>query len=156
MLPAETAHNVGVDILKKVFYHKAFFHHWRCFCEGLDVNVPGLGSLQAPYWSSCGFDKHALAPKGFASLGLSYLEIGTITPKPQDGNPKPRMFRLPDQKAIINRMGFNSHGKDKVFERLNLLNWDHQTTPLGVNVGKNKLTPEEFALDDFSEGLDNL
>ena len=66
------------------------------------------------------------------------------------------MFRLPDQKAIINRMGFNSHGKDKVFERLNLLNWDHQTTPLGVNVGKNKLTPEEFALDDFSEGLNTF
>ena len=156
LLPAETAHNLGVEILRKGLIPRSFMPPISDLCEGLDINVPGLGSLQHPIGLAAGFDKHALAPAGFSALGLSYIEIGTITPKPQEGNAKPRMFRLPDQKAIINRMGFNSHGKDKVFERLNLLNWDHQTTPLGVNVGKNKLTPEEFALDDFSEGLNTF
>ena len=95
---------------------------------------------------AAGFDKHAIAPKGFASLGLSYLEIGTITPKPQDGNPKPRIECLDFQtkRLLLIEWALTVTVKDKLFERLNLLNWDHQTTPLGVNVGKNKLTPKSL------------
>ena len=75
LLPAETAHNLGVDILRKGLIPRSFMPPIGDLCEGLDINVPGLGSLQHPIGLAAGFDKHALAPAGFSALGLSYIEI---------------------------------------------------------------------------------
>ncbi|NRA66431.1 MAG: quinone-dependent dihydroorotate dehydrogenase [Pseudobacteriovorax sp.] len=154
LLPAEIAHDIGLKLLAS--------KHRRHFVPSVDLssfsqmsmNVPGIGELHHPIGLAAGFDKNAMAPSGFRSLGLSFLEVGTVTPRPQPGNPKPRMFRYPEQKAIINRMGFNSDGSDKVERQLKNLHWMHSDAPLGVNVGKNKDTTESNAIDDFNRGIE--
>ncbi len=109
-----------------------------------------------PVGLAAGFDKQASFYKEFSSLGFGFIEIGTITPKPQDGNPKPRMFRLPKDQGLINRMGFNNGGLEMA--RKNLQNRDKNFI-IGGNIGKNKLTPNENAIDDYLEcfrGLHDL
>ncbi|UEG50362.1 quinone-dependent dihydroorotate dehydrogenase [Ferruginibacter lapsinanis] len=103
-----------------------------------------------------GFDKNATYLNELEALGFGFVEIGTVTPLPQDGNPKPRLFRLPKDKAIINRMGFNNDGMEVVAERLK--KWKHrqQTTNnkrlvIGGNIGKNKITPNEDAWLDYEK-----
>ena len=152
-LPAETAHNIGIKLLRSPFFTWLPRPNYLPLQKDLGVHVPGIGNLAHPIGLAAGFDKHAMAPAGFARLGLSFLEVGTVTPRPQAGNPKPRMFRYPEQMAIINRMGFNSHGSSKVEERLNKLQWNHDIAPLGVNIGKNKDTSEQAAIEDFNHGL---
>jgi len=120
----------------------------------LPVNVMGL-DFRHPIGLAAGLDKGATAFKGFAALGFSGVEMGTVTPKPQSGNDKPRMFRLEEDGAIINRMGFNSSGLDDF-----LSNLDTDSTAIaGINIGKNKVTPNENAIDDYlqaKEPLDKL
>ena len=156
LLPAETAHNIGIKLLGSPFFKLLPKPNYLPLNENMSIDVPGIGTLPHPIGLAAGFDKHCLAPAGFASLALSFLEIGTITPRPQSGNPKPRMFRYPEQLAIINRMGFNSHGSEKVRQRMEKLDWDHSSVPLGINVGKNKDTPEEMAIEDFNHGLNKF
>jgi dihydroorotate dehydrogenase len=95
---------------------------------------------------AAGFDKNAEYIHGLQNLGFGFIEIGTVTPKPQDGNPQPRLFRLTEDEGLINRMGFNNDGLDRVVERL-------KNRPKGLiiggNIGKNKVTPNENALDDY-------
>ncbi|SME96852.1 quinone-dependent dihydroorotate dehydrogenase [Pseudobacteriovorax antillogorgiicola] len=153
LLPAETAHNLGIKLLASPMFSYLPRPNLSPLFENMTSHVPGVGSLPHPIGLAAGFDKHCLAPHGFSRLGLSFLEVGTVTPRPQEGNPKPRMFRYPEQKAIINRMGFNSHGSERVRERLQELDWDHNQTPLGVNIGKNKSTTELAAIEDFNHGL---
>jgi dihydroorotate dehydrogenase len=95
-----------------------------------------------------GFDKNAVAIGGFEAMGFGFLEIGTITRHPQPGNPKPRVFRLPADKAVINRFGFNNDGADAVADRLRetLRNPD---VPLGISLGKSKITPLVEAVEDY-------
>ena len=100
-----------------------------------------------PVGLAAGFDKNATMVKAMPSLGFGFTEIGTMTPKPQDGNPKPRMFRYPEVKSVQNAMGFNNEGAHKVLK--NLKKVYPASIPVGVNIGKNKLTPEEFALSDY-------
>lgn len=110
---------------------------------------------------AAGLDKNAVAPYFLSQLGFGFVEIGTLTPKPQQGNPKPRMFRLTDENAIINRMGFNNIGIDAAVvglkakrdkaDRLNLA-----FPILGINLGKNKDTPNEDAYLDYLYGLEKL
>lgn len=114
------------------------------------INVPKLGELQHPVGLAAGFDKNAEAVQGFSRLGFSFIEVGTITPRKQLGNPRPRLFRQPDARTLINRMGFNSDGADKVCERVNSLKWRLDRVPLGINVGKNKITPLEKAIEDYA------
>lgn len=104
-----------------------------------------------PVGMAAGFDKDAKAFREFADLGFGFIEIGTLTPKPQDGNPKQRLFRLPEDQAIINRMGFNNGGVDAAVERLK-----HNPKPgkpghviIGGNIGKNKVTPNDEAVNDY-------
>ena len=96
-------------------------------------------SFVNPLGLAAGFDKNAEAMHSFLRMGFGFVEIGSVTPKPQPGNPKPRVFRLEEEKAIINRYGFNSDGVDAVEERLK----QYRDTPnaglLGVNLGKNKV-----------------
>lgn len=99
-----------------------------------------------PVGLAAGFDKQASFYKEFSSLGFGFIEVGTITPKPQDGNPKPRMFRLKADEGLINRMGFNNGGLEMARE--NLQNRDRSFI-IGGNIGKNKVTPNENAIDDY-------
>ncbi|OHD96373.1 MAG: dihydroorotate dehydrogenase (quinone) [Sulfurimonas sp. RIFCSPHIGHO2_12_FULL_36_9] len=102
------------------------------------LNPVGLGA---------GFDKNATMIRGMQILGFGFTEIGTVTPKPQTGNPKPRMFRHVDEESIQNAMGFNNDGLLKVQKRLK--SRYPFTTPIGINIGKNKLTSDASAIDDY-------
>ena len=99
-----------------------------------------------PVGLAAGFDKNAELIDDFSHLGFGFIEIGTITPKGQPGNPQPRLFRLPEDAALINRMGFNNDGVEMAVERLKTRNSD---IIVGGNIGKNKITPNEKALDDY-------
>ena len=107
---------------------------------------------------AAGLDKDALAVEGLARLGFGHIEVGTVTPQPQPGNPKPRLFRLPEASALINRMGFNNDGARTVAVRLKRLRGrgSRLAAPLGVNIGKNKDTPIERAVDDYLACMDAL
>ncbi|MCY4342581.1 MAG: quinone-dependent dihydroorotate dehydrogenase [Gammaproteobacteria bacterium] len=107
---------------------------------------------------AAGLDKDAIAVEGLARLGFGHVEVGTVTPRPQPGNPQPRLFRLPEASALINRMGFNNDGADAVAARLQRLKdrGSRLAAPLGVNIGKNKDTPIERAVDDYLACMDAL
>ena len=96
---------------------------------------------------AAGLDKDARCIDGLAAMGFGFLEVGTVTPKPQRGNPGPRLFRLPRKRALINRMGFNNDGVDVMCERIRKARFDGV---LGINIGKNAVTPVENALDDYA------
>ena len=99
-----------------------------------------------PVGLAAGLDKNGECIDAFAAMGFGFIEIGTVTPRPQAGNDKPRLFRLKDANAIINRMGFNNKGVDYLVERVKESQY---RGVLGINIGKNKTTPEEQALDDY-------
>jgi len=106
-----------------------------------------------PIGLAAGFDKDARLIDEMACLGFGFIEIGTLTPQPQPGNDKPRLFRLPNDQALINRMGFNSHGVLEAVERLKKRKSD---VVVGGNIGKNKITPNERALDDYAYCFEQL
>ena len=113
--------------------------------KALEVECFGL-KFPNPVGLAAGFDKDARLFNELSAFGFGYIEIGTLTPKGQEGNPKPRLFRLPDDKSLINRMGFNNQGVEVAIERLK----NKKTKVLiGGNIGKNKVTPNENAVDDY-------
>jgi dihydroorotate dehydrogenase len=119
----------------------------------LTMNLLGL-SFDHPVGLAAGLDKHGAAAPAWAALGFAFVEMGTVTPRPQPGNPRPRLFRLPHDRAIINRFGFNSVGGADVARNL------AASLPLpirvGINLGKNKNTPNERAADDYVRALEML
>ncbi|RVE74412.1 hypothetical protein OJAV_G00022080 [Oryzias javanicus] len=124
----------------------------------LEVNILGL-KFKNPVGIAAGFDKDGEAVNGLYKLGFGFVEVGTVTPKPQEGNPKPRVFRLPADNAVINRYGFNSCGLAEVQTRLKAREETQQQLtktglPLGVNLGKNKLSQDAAA--DYTEGVKAL
>jgi dihydroorotate dehydrogenase len=120
----------------------------RVRCLGLDFDSPiGLAA---------GFDKGDVSVAALLGMGFSHLEIGTITPRPQPGNDRPRIFRLPEHRALVNRMGFNNEGAAACAGRLAALDPAARTGIVGINVGKNKATPNERALDDYLACIDAL
>jgi dihydroorotate dehydrogenase len=116
--------------------------------------------LPSPIGLAAGFDKDAVAVKGLFALGLSAVEIGSVTPKPQSGNARPRVFRLLEDRAIVNRYGFNSAGVEKVKQNLVAYNYGGRgalrTGAVGVNVGKNKETSEGDAVLDYTHAVKEL
>ncbi|MFR0674709.1 quinone-dependent dihydroorotate dehydrogenase [Enterobacterales bacterium AW_CKDN230030176-1A_HGKHYDSX7] len=120
--------------------------------SALPVTVMGL-DFPNPVGLAAGLDKNGAAIDGFAQLGFGFVEIGTVTPRPQPGNPKPRLFRLPEATAIINRMGFNNLGVDHLLARVRAAQY---TGVLGINIGKNADTPVERAVDDYLIGLSKV
>jgi len=98
-----------------------------------------------PVGMAAGFDKDAKMIKELDQLGFGFIEIGTLTPKPQDGNPKPRLFRLPEDEALVNRMGFNNGGVENSIQRLK----EKGNIIVGGNIGKNKVTPNDEAINDY-------
>lgn len=113
--------------------------------QRLKREVFGL-KFKNPVGLAAGFDKNAELIDDFSNLGFGFIEIGTLTPKEQPGNPQPRLFRLPQDEALINRMGFNNEGVEAAVERLKKRKSD---ILVGGNIGKNKITPNENALDDY-------
>lgn len=108
--------------------------------------------LSNPIGIAAGFDKHGDAINGLRNIGFSVVEIGSVTPEPQPGNPKPRVFRLPEDNAVINRYGFNSEGHNEVYNKIK--NVDKallQNGLLGINLGKNKTSTN--AVHDYSLGI---
>jgi len=112
-------------------------------------NVMGL-TFPNPVGLAAGLDKNGECIDGLAALGFGFIEIGTVTPQPQPGNPRPRLFRIPQANAIINRMGFNNDGVDKLIENVKRAEY---RGILGINIGKNAATPIEKAADDYLTGL---
>ena len=121
----------------------------------LAVDALGL-RFEHPLGLAAGFDKGEVLAPGLFALGFSHVEIGTITPRPQAGNPRPRLFRLPEHRALVNRMGFNNDGAEACAERLAVLAPADRPGVVGVNVGKNKDTPNERAEDDYLASIDRL
>jgi dihydroorotate dehydrogenase len=112
-----------------------------------DKPVQAFGlTFKNPLGLAAGLDKNGECIDAFAAMGFGFIEIGTVTPQPQLGNDKPRMFRLPAGQAIINRMGFNNKGVDNLIENVKKSKY---SGILGINIGKNKETPEEQALNDY-------
>ncbi|MCK5905762.1 MAG: dihydroorotate dehydrogenase (quinone), partial [Gammaproteobacteria bacterium] len=113
------------------------------------VNIMGL-EFKNPVGLAAGLDKNGDYIDALAALGFGFLEIGTVTPRPQPGNPKPRLFRLPEHEAIINRMGFNNLGVQHLIQQVKQANYKGI---LGINIGKNFDTPIKDATEDYLIGL---
>ena len=148
-LPAETAHSLAQTALQagqRAPIANRLEERYRIEDGRLGVDAFGQ-RFSNPIGVAAGFDKNGRFPLALASLGFGHVEIGGVTADPQSGNPRPRMFRLPEDEAIINRMGFNNDGADRVGARLETT--DHPGIPMGVNIGKSKATPPERAPEDY-------
>jgi len=132
---------------------------WAINDSRLEQEVFGL-KFKNPVGLAAGFDKNASVISEMANLGFGFVEVGTVTPLPQDGNPKPRMFRLPPDGALINRMGFNNLGADVVAEHIAAYRKNASSAQKGLiiggNIGKNKITPNEEAVNDYIKCFDRL
>ena len=156
-LPAESAHHFtsrlfnttqSIPGLKSLIRHSFQFDD-----KSLEKEVFGL-RFPNPVGLAAGFDKDGKYLESMADLGFGFIEVGTVTPKPQKGNPRPRLFRLKEDEAIINRMGFNNDGVDALVRRLERIK--KRNYILGGNIGKNKWTPNEEALNDYLICFDKL
>jgi dihydroorotate dehydrogenase len=146
LLPPELAHHLvmrflsipGIKSIIRVLYK---------------VDEPGLGRIffnlkfSNPIGLAAGFDKDGQYMDVLAAMGFGFIELGTVTPLPQRGNPRPRLFRLRRDGALINRMGFNNQGVDALVKKI--ANWDKKNIIVGGNIGKNKMTPNERAYQDY-------
>src|SRR5438309_4158751 len=147
----ETAHRLTIGSLRAA-------SHVNLALRALSVFQPpakpkklfGL-NFPNPIGLAAGLDKNGVALPAWAALGFGFIEIGTVTAKAQPGNPKPRIFRLPGQQALINRLGFNNDGADAIAERLGRLRRSGRwpVVPIGINIGKSRATPLEQATDDY-------
>ncbi|QER39425.1 quinone-dependent dihydroorotate dehydrogenase [Acinetobacter suaedae] len=140
-LAPERAHEVTLSMLDKA--HKLGLMHQKV--EAKPVTCMGI-QFPNPVGLAAGLDKNGAHIDALAALGFGFIEIGTITPRPQAGNPQPRLFRIPEAKAIINRMGFNNEGVDQLVENVKASKFKGI---LGINIGKNADTPVEDAVSDY-------
>lgn len=145
-LDAETAHTLTLDTLS-LLQKTGLLPGHTIHCT--PVHVMGL-DFPNPVGLAAGLDKNGAHINALTRLGFGFLEVGTVTPRPQPGNPRPRLFRIPQAEAIINRMGFNNAGVDKLLE--NVQQADYPGI-LGINIGKNADTPLQNAADDYLIGL---
>jgi dihydroorotate dehydrogenase len=158
-LPAEAAHRAGFWLIRAAAAVPGVAVVLRRFLGPRDpaLRVHALGlDFPGPLGLAAGFDKDGEGVTGLAAIGFAFVEVGTVTAQPQPGNPKPRMFRFPAERALVNRMGFNNHGAAALAARLRLL----RARPgyrgrrgyrpiVGVNIGKTKVVPEEGAIADY-------
>lgn len=142
-LPPEVSHEVAMDCLGAA--HRLGLLQLFGASHPRPVEVMGL-KFPNPVGLAAGLDKNGDYFNALGALGFGFVEIGTITPQPQPGNPEPRLFRLPEQSAIINRMGFNNKGVAHLVEQVKKRTY---AGVLGINIGKNKTTPDENALEDY-------
>lgn len=144
-LEPEKAHNLGLWAISKGFVSGRLGPSEPCTVFGV--------SFPNPVGLAAGFDKNGEALDHWKKLGFGFIEVGTVTRHAQPGNPKPRLFRLKSDLAIINRMGFNNHGADALASRLER---SHPGIPVGVNIGKSKITPIEEAASDYQYSFRRL
>jgi dihydroorotate dehydrogenase len=156
----EKVHHFVVKRLK--WFHEYFPLGQTILRSSFDVKIKGLErevfgiKFKNPVGLAAGFDKNGEYIEALSDIGFGFIEVGTVTPLPQPGNDKPRMFRLEADKAIINRMGFNNKGVDTLAERLRLLKSKNSEIIIGGNIGKNKNTPNEDAVSDYIKCFDRL
>lgn len=150
-LDPETAHHVAISWLRFASRYPPLLHALRRF-EPPRQPVTAFGlNFPNPFGLAAGFDKNGVALPAWEALGFGFVEIGTVSARAQRGNPKPRIFRYPEQQALINRLGFNNDGADAVASRLRRLQasgrWPR--IPVGINIGKSKITPIADAAEDY-------
>lgn len=152
----EKIHKISFVFLKLLFSIPSQFSFWKYFFiiknKSLEKTVFGL-NFDNPVGLAAGFDKDAEIFDGLDTFGFGFVEIGTVTPLAQDGNPKPRLFRLKKDNAVINRMGFNNDGVEAVVSRLRR---KKSNIIIGGNIGKNKLTPNDMAINDYEICFEKL
>jgi len=141
---AEWAHEFALSNLSR-FANTPLSAAWSQNIVDKPVEFLGL-EFKNPVGLAAGLDKNAECIDAFSQMGFGFIEVGTVTPRPQDGNDKPRIFRLPESNAIINRMGFNNKGVDNLVENVKAAKY---SGILGINIGKNKDTPNEQGKDDY-------
>ena len=150
-LDAERAHGLAMDSLQAM--------HCSGLARQLAGSIPSLPvrvmwlDFPNPLGLAAGLDKHAQYIDALADLGFGFLEIGGVTPRPQPGNPKPRLFRIPEAEAVINRFGFNSVGVDAFVANRRRARWPGI---IGVNLGKNADTPNERAVEDYLTSMERI
>ena len=156
MFNPERAHYLAADLIRLTLRIPGMSSLFKALFQvedkRLERTVFGL-HFPNPVGLAAGFDKNAMLIDEFAELGFGFIEVGTVTPKPQEGNPKPRLFRLLEDEAIINRMGFNNEGLAAMKTRLEKR---RSKVIVGGNLGKNKVTPNELADDDYRQGFEAL
>ena len=146
----EIAHELSLESLR--MGHRFGATRFLCKSHGRPVTCMGL-EFPNPVGIAAGLDKNGDYFEALGDLGVGFVEIGTVTPRPQPGNPKPRVFRLTDSQAMINRLGFNSKGVDHLVRRVK----NHQFKGiLGINIGKNFDTPIKNAADDYLHCLEKV
>ncbi|MEY2900110.1 MAG: hypothetical protein RL247_276 [Actinomycetota bacterium] len=150
-LDPELTHHLGMLVVKfaGIPFVSSILRRRTRLSPAMQVRAMGL-IFESPLGLAAGFDKNAEAIRGFYALGFGHVEVGTVTPRPQPGNPQPRLFRLPSDEALLNRMGFNNQGVARMKQRLERLRRRGGKLPvIGVNIGKNRDTPLEKAIDDY-------
>jgi len=150
-LDAEMAHHLAIGFLRGASHVDLALRALNSFQPPPKPKTVFGINFPNPIGLAAGLDKNGVALAALAALGFGFVEIGTVTAKAQPGNPKPRIFRLPEQQALINHLGFNNDGADIVAERLGKLRaagrWP--AVPVGINIGKSKITPREQATADY-------
>src|SRR5438876_3767177 len=150
-LEAETAHHFTIASLRRASQFDLALRALRRFTPPSNPKTLFGLTFPNPIGLAAGLDKNGVALPAWAALGFGFVEIGTVTAMAQPGNPKPRMFRLPAQQAVINRLGFNNDGADVIAKRLRGLRQSQRwpAVPVGINIGKSRTTPLERAADDY-------
>lgn len=154
-LQAETAHNIALSTLS-LFRKILPLLKWSLSYKSFALENEYMGiKFQNPIGLAAGFDKDCILCDDWKHLGFGFVELGTITGEAQDGNPKPRLFRYPEKKALINRMGFNSKGADATFSHLKAKKLDlkKHKIPIGINIGKTKLVPIKNSISDYKKSF---
>ncbi|GLO60913.1 dihydroorotate dehydrogenase (quinone) [Vibrio sp. MACH09] len=150
-LDAEKAHDLAIQNFKRVqgtpldLFYRQHLPQRQVTCMGL--------TFKNPVGLAAGLDKNGECIDAFGAMGFGFIEVGTVTPRPQSGNDKPRLFRLKEAEGLINRMGFNNDGVDKLVENIKGANYDGV---LGINIGKNKDTPIESGSEDYLICMDKV
>lgn len=157
--PAEQAHNHSLNLLSAAAKSGALMNMLESFASSppLKTNLRQI-HFPNPLGLAAGMDKNGIALPVWEKLGFGFCEIGGITGHPQPGNPKPRMFRVPSDLAIINRMGFNNEGVEKIIKKMSHWKTSGQwpTSPVAINLGKSKITPLDEATEEYSQLLEAL
>jgi dihydroorotate dehydrogenase len=155
-LEPELAHDIGTKALQIAGNLKPITICLRKFLQSNHhpIEVFGL-TFPNPIGQAAGLDKNGVFPATSEALGFGFAEVGTVTPLPQQGNERPRLFRLQQDHALVNRMGFNNDGVHALLERIQRsFPKEKRSVPLGINLGKGKSTPLELALQDYCKGFD--
>lgn len=149
-LDPEFAHHAGMAVIRVLGVRPFSWVAQAATRPAVDQEVHALGlAFPSPFGVAAGFDKNAIGVRGLSALGFGHVEVGTVTAIPQDGNPKPRLFRLVPDRAVINRMGFNNAGAEAAERRLQKLRRRRPRAIIGVNIGKSRVVEVDQATADY-------